>query len=516
MIPGMLVNSHRMFDYVTEGLIETGGTFRWKGLWFAKMDILLTTDPLDVQHVLCINFKNYPKGDKFYKIFDIFGDGIFSSDGELWEIHRKVLTSLLNHTKYKSLLETVIWDKVEKGLLPVLDFFSKQGMEVDMQEVFERFNFDATCNILLDNDPETLSADLPCIPLVKAFSHAEEAILHRHVRPLILWKLQQFLGIGNEKKLSDAMKTIDDFIYKLLAKKQSEYNTMTCGPEKSFLVLPTLLRDIKDRYSNFGDPNKLLRDILFNFIAAGRDTLSSALIWFFYNLARNPVVEDKILEELYTHLEDKVGERWNAKELSKLKYLHGALCESLRLFPPVPINHKCPIQPDILPSGHRVDKHTQIALSFYSMGRMKSIWGEDCMEFKPERDTSFSQLKIVLATIIYRYHIELVEGHPVLPADSMVLQMKHGLKDGFDDDYAKFNVLQVLLTYFQSSETIIDLKSAHTDIARAVIHHGITTDLNNNVTLPQVHSRVLKYMMVMIRLIEMIGKIEMIGFVERD
>ncbi|PWA45820.1 cytochrome P450 [Artemisia annua] len=457
MIPGILVNSHRMFDYVTEVVIENGGTFRWKGLWFAKMDILITTEPLDVQHVLCTNFRNYPKGDKFYKIFELFGDGIFSSDGELWEVHRKVLTSLLNHMEYKSLLETVIWDKVEKGLLPVLESFSKQGLEVDMQEVFERFNFDTTCNILLDNDPETLSADLPCIPVVKAFSHAEEAILHRHVRPLILWKLQQLLGIGNEKKMSDALKTIDDFIYTLLTKKQSEYNTMTCGPEKSLLVLPTLLRDVKDRYSSFGDPNKVLRDILVNFIAAGRDTLSSALIWFLNNLARNPVVEDKILEELYTHLEAKVGERWNAKELSKLKYLHGALCESLRLFPPVPINHKCPIQPDILPSGHRVDKHTQIALSFYSMGRMRSIWGEDCMEFKPERwisksgtikyepsykfttfnngprtcvgkDTSFSQLKIVLATIIYRYHIELVEGHPVLPADSMVLQMKHGLK----------------------------------------------------------------------------------------
>ncbi|KAJ0763881.1 putative cytochrome P450 superfamily [Helianthus annuus] len=41
---------------------------------------------------------------------------------------------------------------------------------------------------------------------------------------------------------------------------------------------------------------------------------------------------------------------------------------------------------------------------------------------------ALSQMKIVLTTIIHRYHIQLVEGHPVLPADSMILQMKHGLK----------------------------------------------------------------------------------------
>ncbi|GKC41188.1 cytochrome P450 [Tanacetum coccineum] len=92
------------------------------------------------------------------------------------------------------------------------------------------------------------------------------------------------------------------------------------------------------------------------------------------------------------------------------------------------------------------------------MGRMKSVWGEDCMEFKPVRwistgggikhepsykfstfnvgmrscvgkEMSFSQLKIVIATIIFHYHIELVEGHPVVPKDSVVLQMKDGLKD---------------------------------------------------------------------------------------
>nr|GEY34598.1 alkane hydroxylase MAH1-like [Tanacetum cinerariifolium] len=98
----------------------------------------------------------------------------------------------------------------------------------------------------------------------------------------------------------------------------------------------------------------------------------------------------------------------------------------------------------------------KIILPFYSMGRMKSIWGEDCMGFKPERwilengrikhepsykftafnagprtcvgkNMAFSTMKILSTTIIYNYHIELMKGRLVVPADSVILQMKHGL-----------------------------------------------------------------------------------------
>ncbi|KAJ0492946.1 putative cytochrome P450 [Helianthus annuus] len=79
------------------------------------------------------------------------------------------------------------------------------------------------------------------------------------------------------------------------------------------------------------------------------------------------------------------------------------------------------------------------------MGRMESVWGKDCLEFKLERwfdkrggikhqpsykfpafnagprsclgkQMSFTQIKIMVARIVYRYHVELVEGHPVLPS----------------------------------------------------------------------------------------------------
>ncbi|KAI3816285.1 hypothetical protein L1987_15978 [Smallanthus sonchifolius] len=458
MIPGAVLNSNRFHDYVTEILIENGGSYMFKGPWFTNMDMLVTTNPLDIHHILTKNFCNYPKGDNFRKIFDILGDGIFNCDGELWEIHRKVTMCVFKHPGFQCLLETILWNKVEKGLLPVLESISRQGMEMDLQEIFQRFTFDIICTLLLDHNPKSLSLDFPYIPYLKAFSDAEEAIMYRHVKPSSFLKLQQLLRVGNEKKMSDAWRTLDQFIYSCIKQKLNEYNNMKCEhQEEKFLVLTAFMRKFKDHGVSFGDTTKFLRDTLLSLMVAGKDSTSSILSWFFYILAQNPTVEDKILEEIHTRLDVKLGERLKTKELSEMVYLHGALNECLRLFPPLPFNHKTPLQRDILPSGHRVDQNTKIILSFYSMGKMKSIWGEDCMEFKPERwvakgggikhepsykfpafnsgprtcvgkDMSLSQVKIVATMVIYHYHIEPVEGHLVLPADSMVLQMKHGLK----------------------------------------------------------------------------------------
>ncbi|KAH1091953.1 hypothetical protein J1N35_019210 [Gossypium stocksii] len=125
------------------------------------------------------------------------------------------------------------------------------------------------------------------------------------------------------------------------------------------------------------------------------------------------------------------------------------------LYPLVPFNHKEPVKPDMLPSGHPVHPKIKILFGVYSLGRMKSIWGEDCYEFKLERwihergkikhepsykflsfgagpriclgkETSFIQMKVVASTLIYNYRIHLLEEAPVVPTLSIVLHFENG------------------------------------------------------------------------------------------
>ncbi|XP_071733063.1 alkane hydroxylase MAH1-like [Rutidosis leptorrhynchoides] len=461
MVPKAIANSHRIHDYITGILEYSGGTFLFKSCLIMKVNRLCTTNPLDVHHILSKNFNNYPRGDVFQNIFDVLGDGFTNTDGDIWDFHHKTIKSLLKSTCFQSQLEYTVWNKVEEGLRPILEYVSKQEVEIDLQDVFQRFSFDTICKLLFDNDPKSLSLGFPNVPSEKALSDLEEAILFRYILPSSFWKFQQLLGIGNEKKLSDAVKTVDEFIYKYLAKKQDEITKFSNNlQEEKFKLSASLMKEYKDHGGTSGDPIKFLRDTLLNLIVAGRDTTSSSLSWLFYLLDKNPKVEDKIHEEIHTQLKTNKDDNlkdFHAIELGKLVYLHGALLEALRLFPPVPFQVKTPSQPDVLPSGQKVDQNTMIVLSFYSMGRMKSIWGIDCMDFKPERwistdgriihepsykftafnagprtclgkQMSFTQMKIVAATIIYQYHVDVVEGHLVFPSDSILLKMKNGLK----------------------------------------------------------------------------------------
>lgn len=209
--------------------------------------------------------------------------------------------------------------------------------------------------------------------------------------------------------------------------------------------------------------NKFLKDIILAYIIAGRDTIASAFTWFFWLLSENPKVVTKIRQEISTNLPRTESSQekpsFDPNELNKLVYLHGALYESMRLYPPVPFERKSSIEPDVLPSGHKVEANSKVVIVLYALGRMKAIWGEDASKFKPERwvsktgngnlrhEPSFKFLpfnagprsnlgkqlamilmKTVVVEILQNFDIEVVKGQKIEPLPGLILRMKHGLK----------------------------------------------------------------------------------------
>ncbi|KAJ7974646.1 putative Cytochrome P450 [Quillaja saponaria] len=464
MLPGLLRNIPRVHEFSTELLKASGGTFVFKGPWFAKLDFVATSDPMNVHHILTKNFTNYPKGQEFNKIFDPLGDGIFNIDMELWKIQRRMIQSSLKQSKFQHFLQTIVRQKVDNGLIPILNHVSETGKEIDLQDVFQRFTFDNICLMVLGFDPVSLSDRFPQVSVQKAFDEMEEALLYRHVVPESCWKLQRWLQIGQEKKLTEAMKTLDRFLYQCISSKRENLKqSRTQGADTGFDLLAECLEEAEDQKGGengtIDQSNKYLRDVALNLMLAGRDTIGACLTWFFWLVGTHPLVETRILQEIRENLQakDKNLGVPGIGDLEGLRFLRAALCETLRLYPSVPFNHRNSVLPDVLPSGHPVSQNSKVLLSLYSMGRMVDIWGEDCLEFKPERwlsdqgrilhipsfkfaafnagprtclgkELSFTEMKMVAAAIIWNYQIRVVEGHPVLPCPSILLLMKHGLK----------------------------------------------------------------------------------------
>ncbi|KAK2978756.1 hypothetical protein RJ640_013031 [Escallonia rubra] len=137
-------------------------------------------------------------------IFDVLGDEIFNSDSDLWRNQRKLARAMLSHHRFYKFLVKASREKVEKGLIPVLEHVANQGLKVDMQDLFQRLTFDTATMLVTGYDPGCLSIGLPDVPFSNAMDDAEEAVFMRHVFPPWFRKLQSGLGIGKEKKLRKA------------------------------------------------------------------------------------------------------------------------------------------------------------------------------------------------------------------------------------------------------------------------------------------------------------------------
>lgn len=58
--------------------------------------------------------------------------------------------------------------------------------------------------LITGSDPTSLSIEMPENEFAKALTDAGEAIVYRHVKPRFLWKLQNWMELGLEKKMREA------------------------------------------------------------------------------------------------------------------------------------------------------------------------------------------------------------------------------------------------------------------------------------------------------------------------
>ncbi|XP_066308286.1 alkane hydroxylase MAH1-like [Miscanthus floridulus] len=458
-LPAIIVNAGRMHEWLTEFLRTAGLSYVVKGPWGSPVDVIVTADPANVAHVFTANFGNYPKGKEFAQLFDVLGDGIFNADGESWAFQRRKAHALLSDARFRAGVAASTARKLRDGLVPLLDGLAASGAVLDLQDVFVRLTFDLTAMFVFGIDPGCLAPDFPYVPFAAAMDTIEEVLFYRHVTPVPWLRLQKFLKIGHSKKMRNARRLLDASIAEFISLRRGHAAEAESTGEAAEADLLTSYLACQDEIGMSGaEFDRFLRDTTFNIMVAGRDTTSSALTWFFWLLTKHPDVETKILEELRAHPPSSGadGHRTTA-ELKQLVYLHAALSESLRLYPPVPFEHKAAARPDTLPSGGRVGPSRLVIVSFYSMGRMEAVWGKDCSEFRPERwltaaglfrhepsykfvafnvgprtclgrDLAYSQMKAVVAAVLPRFRVEVDAGAVVRPKLSIILHMKDGLK----------------------------------------------------------------------------------------
>lgn len=465
-LPGLIQNAHRMHDWIADNLRSCGGTYQtcifaipflaWKqGL------VTVTCDPRNLEHILKVRFDNYPKGPTWQAVFhDLLGEGIFNSDGDTWLFQRKTAALEFTTRTLRQAMARWVSRAIKLRFCPILKAAQVECKPVDLQDLLLRLTFDNICGLAFGKDPHTLSPGLPENSFAAAFDRATEASLQRFILPEFIWKLKRWLRLGMEVSLSQSLKHVDDYMTNVINTRKLELLSQQKGGPLHDDLLSRFMKK-KESYTD-----EFLQHVALNFILAGRDTSSVALSWFFWLVGQSPRVEEKILVELCSVLMETRGNdtsKWLEEplvfeEVDRLIYLKAALSETLRLYPSVPQDSKHVISDDLLPDGTFVPAGSSITYSIYSAGRMKYIWGEDSLEFRPERwisqdgqkfephdqfkfvafnagpriclgkDLAYLQMKSIAAAVLLRHRLTVAPGHKVEQKMSLTLFMKYGLK----------------------------------------------------------------------------------------
>ncbi|KAF7015045.1 hypothetical protein CFC21_028960 [Triticum aestivum] len=449
-LPHLLKNQDRFLEWYT-GVMQSSPThtlvFKVSGL----AGEAITADPANVEHILRANFGNYPKGELTVSMFeDFLGHGIFNSDGEQWLWQRKAASYEFNKRSLRNFVVDVVRFEVVDRLVPLLERAARDAQTLDLQDVLERFAFDNICRVAFGQDPaclaaaeEGMAAHQSAAEFMAAFTVAQDTIVARVLSPTKwMWRVKRLLDMEPERRMRSALANIHRYSEQIVRDRRE------AGRARR--------DDLLSRFAAAGEhSDESLRDVVTNFILAGRDTTSSALTWSFWLLSTRPDVEAKIMREIRASAQGTAN--FSLDELRQMHYLHATITESMRLYPPVAADvHSCK-EDDVLPDGTFIGKGWLMTYCAFAMARLESIWGEDCEEFRPERwldgegvfrpaspfkypvfhawprmclgkEMAYIQMKYIVACVLERFSLRYVggKGHPKLVM-LMTLRMGGGL-----------------------------------------------------------------------------------------
>ena len=231
----------------------------------------------------------------------------------------------------------------------------REGDPVDVWRAFRRLHF--------ETDWEHLTGEQADEPVLRALETGD-VWQPRLIQPLgtLLWRLPT--GRGARK----ASALIDERVDALVAQRRQPPDAAAVDQ------LSRLVRQAAD--DGVTTDEQLRATVKLQF----PDPLHDFLVWIFWALARNPVAEERWLEEI-----DRVlaGAPATLEDVGRLPYVHRVLLETMRLYPPAFGIFREALQ-DLDIDGHAIPAGDDLVMSQWVTHRDPRLW-DDPLRFDPDR-----------------------------------------------------------------------------------------------------------------------------------
>ncbi|KAJ9631052.1 hypothetical protein H2203_001580 [Taxawa tesnikishii (nom. ined.)] len=349
-----------------------------------SMYLVWTDEPENIKTALSTRFDDWAIGPiRQVLIKDLLGDGIFTTDGAYWQHSRAMVRPNFARDQVADL------DALEEHMQNLLALLPRDGSTVDLQELFHRYSMDASTEFLMGESTRTL---LPGhSKLQEQFAKGIELGLKDATdRSQRGWFYHLISHAEVKAAIREVRRLVDPYVEHALEYRRKHLEAKERGEagveEEKYVFLHELAKETDD-------PLRLKNEVL-NFLVAGRDTTASLLSTLWFMLARYP----RVWKKLQAEVDGLEGKLPTYEKLRNMRYLKHCASETLRLYPPVPLLSKIAIKDTLLPLGGGPDGQSplfvpeggQFVYNMWSMHRRKDIFGEDALDFNPDRWESSS------------------------------------------------------------------------------------------------------------------------------
>jgi cytochrome P450 len=392
----------------------------------------LLAHPDYVKHVLQDRHRNYQR-PKFVsdKLKTIVGDGLVANEGDVWLRSRRLAQPAFHRQKI-SAFATMMTDTTAE----MLDTWQRRpaGERFDIKSAMMHLSLTNLAKALFKADWSKHVGQLEpavAIALSQTFTRLTSPI-----------DPQRF-PLPGTRHFNKALETLDQLVYPMIADRRR-----TASADES-PDLMTLLIQARDEETGDVMNDRQVRDEVTGFLIAGHETVSSALTWTWYLLSMNPEAWYRVVAEVQEVLGDR---RPTMDDLPRLEYITMVLNESMRLYPPIWVLMRSPLEDDQV-GGYDLPAGSTVVLCPYVTHRHPAFW-ENPEGFDPERFTaersanrhrmayfpfaagprkcvgdSFAmmELQLVVAMVAQRFTLDLVPGQLVFPQPTISLRPRDPL-----------------------------------------------------------------------------------------
>ncbi|KAH8179890.1 cytochrome p450 domain-containing protein [Sarocladium implicatum] len=352
------------------------GIIRFRGLF--NQDQFLVCSPAGAAEVLVTHYSAFEKPPIIRAIAGrILGEGVLFAEGEDHKTQRRKLMPAFSFRRIKELYP-LFWEKACVSVQAITaEVGGRDEVELEAHAWMARCTIDTIGSIGLGRDFGAVADEQN--PLYRTYEAvmkpSKMAAALAALRLVFPSWLVNHIPMARNDAMNGAAAHIRTVCRGLV---ESKLDRLAKGEEPDPDILSTALQG--GGFTVEETVNQAM-----TFLAAGHETVAATMTWALYALSRHPEVQQRLRKEIRENLPGVNSDASVAStDVEGLPYLSAVCSEVLRMYPPIPLTVRQPIN-DTTIQGVFIPKGTRIVLCAWAINRSQRYWGPTANEFIPDR-----------------------------------------------------------------------------------------------------------------------------------